>query len=375
MASEVLLTIKNVPGNDKCADCASSDPTMAEYHLGILLCETCAKLHKDLIPESCKIRLIDATEWSSEEVEVLRKMGNLNSNASYEKMLPPCHQRPKRGDPPVLFEQWILGKYVRKEFCGPNRPAYLIGHKEGYLWKRGKEDKHFNKRRFVLDAKENKLKYYNKEGVTVPKAVLEINEINAILSPDKVGHPNGLQLLFLQNEDIRSIFLYADSGKDLIDWYMCLRAAKLNFLGVANPSSSTEELLPMLCTGFLKEGWLNKAGPNPGDGFKRRWVSLDKHNLLYYKDAMSPFAQGEVYFDSRDKSYSVSEGIDFLTVANSFTLRTPGRVFHFSAESDSIRKEWIEALSFVITTALPIRRRITRRKSSIRDSILAGFSK
>jgi len=67
----------------------------------------------------------------------------------------------------VLFEQWILGKYERLEFNGANQPSYLLGQKEGYLWKRGKEDKHFQKRRFVLDSNENTLRYYNKEGVRV----------------------------------------------------------------------------------------------------------------------------------------------------------------------------------------------------------------
>lgn len=45
------------------------------------------------------------------------------------------------------------------------------------------------------------------------KAAVKVSEINALLVPEKVGHPNGLQLMFDQNGDTRSIYLYSDSGK------------------------------------------------------------------------------------------------------------------------------------------------------------------
>lgn len=41
--------------------------------------------------------------------------------------------------------------------------SYLSGHKEGHLWKRRKDKKNFQRRRFVLDTTENTLKYYTKE--------------------------------------------------------------------------------------------------------------------------------------------------------------------------------------------------------------------
>lgn len=50
---------------------------------------------------------------------------------------------------------------------GSSQFSYLNGQKEGYLWKRGKDDKHFQRRRFILDAAENTLKYFNKEEVCV----------------------------------------------------------------------------------------------------------------------------------------------------------------------------------------------------------------
>lgn len=67
----------------------------------------------------------------------------------------------------VLREQWIRAKYQRLEFVDVDKQTYLQGHKEDYLWKRGKEDKKFQQRKFVLDEKANTLKYYNKEDVCI----------------------------------------------------------------------------------------------------------------------------------------------------------------------------------------------------------------
>ena len=67
----------------------------------------------------------------------------------------------------VLREQWIRGKYERLEFMDPDKQVYLAGFREGYLWKRGKDDKKFQKRRFVLSETDNTLKYYNKEDVSM----------------------------------------------------------------------------------------------------------------------------------------------------------------------------------------------------------------
>lgn len=150
---------------------------------------------------------------------------------------------------------------------------------------------------------------------------------------------------------------------------MALRTAKLNFLAIAYPSVPIKELEPMISSEFVKEGWLNKAGPNPGDVFRRRWMTLNNKCLLYYIDSMSAFAKGEIFFDCRDDRYSIFEGIDFQMVPHSFTLRTPGRVFHLSADSAESMQEWMTALRHVIQTAIPSTRRPrNRRKSSLRNT-------
>ena len=65
-----------------------------------------------------------------------------------------------------MIEQWIRAKYERLEFINVEKQTYLCGYKEGYLMKRGRDDKKYNRRKFVLDEPANELKYYVKEDVS-----------------------------------------------------------------------------------------------------------------------------------------------------------------------------------------------------------------
>lgn len=46
------------------------------------------------------------------------------------------------------------------------------------------------------------------------------------------------------------------------------------------------QLVPLLSTDFIKEGWLEKSGPRLNDAFRRRWVTLDKRKFMYYDDPL-----------------------------------------------------------------------------------------
>ena len=63
-------------------------------------------------------------------------------------------------------EHFISSKYDHKEFASPSgTDHYQNGHKDGFLWKRGKDDRQYKKRRFVLNVAERTLKYYIKPEV------------------------------------------------------------------------------------------------------------------------------------------------------------------------------------------------------------------
>lgn len=48
-----------------------------------------------------------------------------------------------------------------------------------------------------------------------PKAVIKVDTINATFQPEKIGHPNGVQITYLRDYSTRNIFVYHDSGKVL----------------------------------------------------------------------------------------------------------------------------------------------------------------
>ena len=59
-----------------------------------------------------------------------------------------------------MIEQWIHAKYERGEFLDPSKQNYITGHKEGFLWKRGKDANKFAQRRFVLSGLNSSLMYF-----------------------------------------------------------------------------------------------------------------------------------------------------------------------------------------------------------------------
>lgn len=62
--------IKNVAGNDKCADCGARNPGWASWSLGIFLCLRCAALHRKLGTHISKVKSLSMDQWNVEQVEV-----------------------------------------------------------------------------------------------------------------------------------------------------------------------------------------------------------------------------------------------------------------------------------------------------------------
>lgn len=61
-----------------------------------------------------------------------------------------------------------------------------------------------------------------------PKAVIKVDTINATFQPEKIGHPNGLQITYLRDYSTRNIFVYHDNGKVL--QHKCTSYASLSLV-------------------------------------------------------------------------------------------------------------------------------------------------
>uniref|UniRef100_A0A8C5QP10 ArfGAP with dual PH domains 1 n=1 Tax=Leptobrachium leishanense TaxID=445787 RepID=A0A8C5QP10_9ANUR len=229
----------------------------------------------------------------------------------------------------------------------------LAGYREGLLWKRGRDNGQFLSRKFVLSEREGALKYFNKNDAKEPKAIMKIEHLNATFQPAKIGNPNGLQITYLKDNSTRNIFVYHEDGKEIVDWYNAIRAARFHYLQVAYPGAGDIDLVPKLTRNFLNEGFMEKTGPKHTEGFKKRWFTLDDRRLMYFKDPLDAFARGEVFIGSKENRYEVQEGLPSTVQGTHWqygiTIVTPDRMFLFTCENDVDHLEWISAFRKVLS--------------------------
>ncbi|XP_041673014.1 arf-GAP with dual PH domain-containing protein 1 [Cheilinus undulatus] len=340
------------PGNGKCADCGAADPEWASYTLGVLVCHSCSGLHRN-IAQISKVKSILLDPWSSSEVEFVDSVGNDAAKAKYEQIVPAFYYRPTHKDCTLLREQWIRAKYEREEFmCVEKQEPYSAGYREGFLWKRGRDNGQFLSRKFILSEREGVLKYFNKQDAREPKAIMKINTVNATFQPTKIGTAHGLQITYLKDNSTRNIFVYHDDGKEMVDWFNAIRAARFHYLQVAFPGASNSDLLPKLTRNYIKEGYMEKTGPKQKEGFKKRWFTMDDRRLMYFKEPLDAYARGEVFIGSKDNKYTVLPGLPANIQGYHWqfgiTIVTPDRKFLFTCETEEDQRDWIAAFQTVI---------------------------
>ncbi|KAK5140115.1 Protein gts1, partial [Rachicladosporium monterosium] len=109
--------LKNVPGNDRCADCAAKNPGWASWNLGVFLCMRCGGLHRKLGTHVSKVKSLSMDSWSAEQVENMKQVGNVEGNKRWN----PKGVRP---DLPVdadevdsAIERFIRQKYEQRGFA------------------------------------------------------------------------------------------------------------------------------------------------------------------------------------------------------------------------------------------------------------------
>ncbi|XP_034395400.1 arf-GAP with dual PH domain-containing protein 2 isoform X2 [Cyclopterus lumpus] len=285
----LLLELLKRPVNGRCADCGAPDPQWASYKLGVFVCLNCSGIHRSLCS---RVKSVTLDFWEDELVEFMKSNGNDSAKALFEKAVPAYYYRPQEHDCAVLREQWIRAKYERMEFTGETKYppiSYTTGFYEGVLWKKGKENTQFLKRKFVLSERDFTLTYYNKEDESKgPKAIISIKDLNATFQPEKIGHPQGLQIIYQDGSHTRNLYVYHKSPEEIVTWFNAIRAARYAYLRMAYPTGSDEGLIPKITRNYLKEGYMEKTGPLQKEQFKKRWFVLDSQNrkLLYFKDQL-----------------------------------------------------------------------------------------
>ena len=128
--SNVLSVLREIPGNDICADCSSRDPKWASVSLGILICIKCSEVHQQLGSTASRVRSTIFDEWDSEQMAVMVAMGNEKSNRVWEATLSP-------NDKVTEVSSWtarklfIQRKYLQKLYCAVDKDkesAHAVGN-------------------------------------------------------------------------------------------------------------------------------------------------------------------------------------------------------------------------------------------------------
>ncbi|THV02174.1 ArfGap-domain-containing protein [Dendrothele bispora CBS 962.96] len=138
---KILLELAIKPGNDICADCKARNPRWASHNLGIFICVNCATIHRKIGTHITKVKSLTLDSWTKEQVEKMKEMGNVKSNAIYNpnevrNPPPPMLTEDERDSELEQYIREISAKYEYKRFfdrsalvaskLGPSRSAASI---------------------------------------------------------------------------------------------------------------------------------------------------------------------------------------------------------------------------------------------------------
>ncbi|KAJ8307133.1 hypothetical protein KUTeg_015217 [Tegillarca granosa] len=117
-----IQTIRNVRGNNTCADCGAPNPDWASINLGTIICIECSGIHRNLGTHLTRVRSLDLDEWPPDLIRVMLSIGNYIANSVWEANTK-GRSKPGPSSPRDEKEKWIRAKYETKEFLPP--PPYL----------------------------------------------------------------------------------------------------------------------------------------------------------------------------------------------------------------------------------------------------------
>ncbi|XP_078093834.1 stromal membrane-associated protein 2-like isoform X2 [Mustelus asterias] len=121
----------------ECADCGSRGPRWASWNLGVFVCIRCAGIHRNLGVHISKVKSVNLDQWTPEQIQCIREMGNSKARTLYEAYLPPNFKRPQVDQ---AVESFIRDKYEKKKYLDRSIDIAAF-RKENSKWKKESEEK------------------------------------------------------------------------------------------------------------------------------------------------------------------------------------------------------------------------------------------
>ena len=76
LSDKNLLSILDIEGNNICNDCEIKDPLWCSINNAVLLCTSCARIHKKFNQNISKIKSLEIDIWTEQEINFLKLGGN-----------------------------------------------------------------------------------------------------------------------------------------------------------------------------------------------------------------------------------------------------------------------------------------------------------
>ncbi len=113
------------PENKLCADCGARNPEWASMTLGVIVCDDCSGVHRQLGTHISRVRSLTIDMWNAEQYYVFKQYGNSFSNPIWENRLTQDKVNKRLGGKPTSGstreerDLFIKTKYVEKRWLQP----------------------------------------------------------------------------------------------------------------------------------------------------------------------------------------------------------------------------------------------------------------